>query len=43
MSEWSYIIAAYGATWILFGGYAAYLALRARRVARTLPPLRGGR
>lgn len=37
MSEWSYIVAAYGATWIVFAGFAAYLAIRARRVARTVP------
>lgn len=36
MSEWNYIIAAYGLTWIAILGYAIHLARRLRRGADAL-------
>ncbi|MBI4541286.1 MAG: hypothetical protein HY704_17425 [Gemmatimonadetes bacterium] len=35
MGEWSYVTAAYGLTWAVLLGYAAYVRARARR-ARAL-------
>ncbi len=32
MSEWNFIIAAYGVTWAVLAGYAVYLRRRAARV-----------
>lgn len=31
MSEWNYVGAAYGLTWLAFAGYAVYLVARTRR------------
>ena len=36
MSEWPYVIAAYGLTWIVLGGYSVYLHVRAARARRAL-------
>lgn len=35
MSEWGYVIAAYGLTWVVLAGYAAYLRVRSRRARET--------
>lgn len=32
MSEWPFIYAAYGLTWITFAAYALYLRARRRRI-----------
>lgn len=34
MSDWSYITAAYAATWVVILGYAIYLSTRRRALAR---------
>ncbi len=36
MSEWSYVVAAYGLTWLVLAGYAAYVHGRVRRARRLL-------
>jgi CcmD family protein len=36
MSEWNYIGAAYGLTWLVFAGYVVYLAGRVRGAERRL-------
>lgn len=43
MSEWPYIIAAYSAAWTVLLGFATYLEIRRRRVARSLPFAGGGK
>lgn len=36
MSEWNYVGAAYGLTWVIFVGYAIYLASKVRLSERRL-------
>jgi CcmD family protein len=36
VSEWSFVIAAYAVTWIVFLGYTIHLERRHRRAARAL-------
>ncbi len=36
MSEWNYVGAAYGLTWLVFAGYSVYLAGKIRRARRQL-------
>lgn len=31
MSEWGWVLIAYGLTWVVLVGYAAYLRVRSRR------------
>lgn len=42
MSEWSYIGAAYGVTWVALAAYGVYLARRRSRAAADLAKLDGG-
>lgn len=43
MSEWSYIWAAYGLTWVVFAGYAVFLANKVRGARRRLDRLANAR
>jgi heme exporter protein D len=36
MSEWNYIWAAYGLTWLVFAGYGIYLTGKIRQARRRL-------
>lgn len=36
MSEWNFVGAAYGLTWVIFVGYAIYLSGKVRRAERRL-------
>lgn len=36
MSEWNYVGAAFGLTWLVFAGYSFYLAGKVRRAHRSL-------
>jgi CcmD family protein len=36
MSEWSFVIAAFSLTWVVLGGYAAYVQARLGRANRAL-------
>lgn len=36
MSEWNYVAAAYGLTWVVLAGYAVYLMRRVRRARNRL-------
>jgi CcmD family protein len=39
MSEWNYVGAAYGLTWLVFAGYSLYLVARTRRARARLEHL----
>jgi len=41
MSEWNYIWAAYGLTWLVLGGYAIYLGSKTRSERRRLERVLG--
>jgi hypothetical protein len=36
MSEWNYVGAAFGLTWLVFAGYSLYLSVKVRRAQRGL-------
>lgn len=36
MSEWNYVVAAFGLTWLVFAGYTLYLSGRVRRAERLI-------
>lgn len=40
MSEWRYIIAAYGVTWVVLAAYALYLGAATRRADQVLSDIR---
>lgn len=42
MSEWNFVVAAYGVTWLVLAGYVAYVHGRIRRARRRLERAAGG-
>lgn len=43
MSEWSFVVAAFGLSWVVGVAYAIYLNGRTRRARRALERFEGGR